>query len=155
MTPQEMARIHAAAYTHSRPWSTREFADLFAHRFTHVNGDSRSFALFQVIVDEAELLTIATHPGHRRLGLARKIMADWQSEALHLGASRVILEVADDNVGAIELYNACGFKACGRRSDYYQRKNSPNVDALVMECRLNAKKMANFFNALFTYRIDV
>ena len=36
MTPQEMAHIHAAAFTQSRPWSAKEIADLLACRFTHV-----------------------------------------------------------------------------------------------------------------------
>ena len=139
MTPQEMGHIHAAAFTQFRPWSAREFADLLVRRFTHVVGDSRSFALFQVIAGEAELLTIATHPEHHRQGLARQIMGVWQIKAQRLGASRAFLEVAEDNVAAIALYNACGYTACGGRSDYYQRKDSPNVDALVMECRLNAK----------------
>ena len=71
MTPQDLAHTHAAAFTQSRPWTADEFADLLANRFTHyVVGNAQSFALFQVIADEAELLTIATHPSHQRQGLA-------------------------------------------------------------------------------------
>ena len=95
--------------------------------------------MFQVFEDEAELLTIATHPEHQRLGLARKIMAAWQSGAKYLGVSHTFLEVAEDNVATIVLYNACGYKACGRRSGYCQRKSSPYVDVLIMECRMNVK----------------
>ncbi len=139
MTPQDMAHIHAAAFTQARPWGAGEFAGLLANRFTHVIGDARSFALIQVIADEAELLTIATHPTCQRQGLARQVMADWHAEARHLGASRAFLEVAADNHPAITLYHACGYAPCGRRKAYYPRENGPGVDAIVMECRLNGK----------------
>ncbi len=79
MTPQDMASTHAAAFTQSRPWTAEEFADLLANQFTHALGNAKSFAVFQVIADAAELLTIATHPNHQRQGLARITMLDWQA----------------------------------------------------------------------------
>lgn len=139
MTPEDLAAIHAAAFTQSRPWGAAEFADLLAGQFTHLVGDARSFALFQVISDEAELLTIATHPGHQRQGLARQVMTNWHNRAIQLGASRAFLEVAADNDSAIALYGSCGYTPCGLRSAYYHRKNGPDVDAVVMECLLNRK----------------
>ncbi|WP_299946944.1 GNAT family N-acetyltransferase [uncultured Ruegeria sp.] len=139
MTPQDMAHIHAAAFRQSRPWIAEEFTELLANRFIHVVGDKRSFALVQVIADEAELLTIATHPDHQRLGLARQIMADFHGHAKKIGASRAFLDVASDNMAAIALYEGCGYMACGKRKSYYLRENGPNVDAIVMECRLNDK----------------
>lgn len=66
-----MAATHAAAFTQSRPWTTGEFAELLSSPLSLVVGDERCFALFRVIADEAELLTIATHPDHQRQGLAR------------------------------------------------------------------------------------
>ncbi len=139
MTPQEMADIHAAAFNQSRPWNADEFAELLANRFTYVVGDARSFALIQIIADEAELLTIATHPDHQRQGLARTFMSEWHAKARVLGATRAFLEVAEDNQSAIALYQSCGYTPCGRRSAYYQRKTDQNVDAIVMECLLNGK----------------
>ncbi len=139
MTPQELAHIHAAAFTQSRPWSAEEFAGLLAGRFVHVIGDTRSFALFQVVADEAELLTIATHPAYQRQGLARQVMTDWHTEARRLGASCAFLEVASDNDPAIELYRATGYNPRGTRRAYYQRKSGADVDAIVMECLLNGE----------------
>ncbi len=138
MTPQEMAHIHAAAFHQSRPWVADEFAELLANRFIHAIGDTRSFALVQVIADEAELLTIATHPDHQRKGLARKIMVEFNAYADRAGASRAFLDVASDNKAAIALYEACGYEACGTRKRYYLRENGPNVDAIVMECRFHS-----------------
>lgn len=133
MTPLEMAETHAAAFTQSRPWTADEFTRLLANRFTHVIGNTTAFALFQVIGDEAELLTIATHPARQRQGLARSRMQAWQDQACILGARRAILEVASDNSAAIALYQSCGYAPCGLRRGYYRRVEAGNVDAIMME----------------------
>ncbi|WP_170573896.1 GNAT family N-acetyltransferase [Ruegeria atlantica] len=132
MTPQDLAQTHAAAFTQSRPWTAQDFADLLANRFTHVVGTAEAFALFQVILDEAELLTIATHPDRQRQGLARICMHDWQAKAIQLGATRALLDVAADNLPAIALYERCGYVPCARRKGYYQRGNTEKIDAIVM-----------------------
>lgn len=139
MTPEDLAHTHAAAFTQSRPWSAAEFSDLLAGPFTHLAGDNRCFALFQVIADEAELLTIATHPACQRQGLARQIMTEWHEMARTLGAARAFLEVAADNDPALALYRATGYAPCATRRAYYRRENGPNVDAIVMECHLSGK----------------
>ncbi len=133
MTPQEMASTHAAAFSKSRPWTEDEFADLLTNRFTHVVGNADSFAIYQVIADAAELLTIATHPSRQRQGLGLKTMEAWQAKAHSAGATHAILEVAADNEPAILLYQRCGYVQCGSRRAYYLRENAPNVDAFVMK----------------------
>ncbi|WP_170583123.1 ribosomal protein S18-alanine N-acetyltransferase [Ruegeria arenilitoris] len=133
MTPQEMAETHGAAFTQSRPWTNDEFADLLASRFTHVVGNKTAFALIQVIGDEAELLTIATHPDHQRQGLGRACMQAWHDRAHDLGARRAFLEVASDNAAAIALYQSCGYARCGLRPGYYRRGKADKVDAILME----------------------
>lgn len=127
-----MAATHAAAFTRSRPWSAAEFASLLDQAFCHVLGDARCFALIRVIADEAELLTIATHPDAQRQGLARHRMTLWQDRAAELGATRAFLEVASDNQPALALYTACGFDPCGRRPGYYPRAAGQPVDAILM-----------------------
>lgn len=133
MTPNQMAMTHAAAFTQSRPWTAVEFTDLLANRFTHVVGNADSFAVYQVIADAAELLTIATHPDHQRRGLALKTMAAWHAQAHQAGATHSVLDVAADNDPAILLYQRCGYAQCGIRRAYYLRENAPNMDALVMQ----------------------
>lgn len=127
-----MARAHKAAFTQSRPWNAGEFASLLESPLTFAIGDARCFALVRVIADEAELLTIATHPEHQRQGLARQIMDIWQQEAAARGATEAFLEVAADNLPAQTLYEANGFAECGRRAGYYARKDAPAVDAVLM-----------------------
>lgn len=126
-----MAAVHAAA-TDDRPWSEDEFASLLDSPGCFAAGDARAFALVRVILDQAELLTIATHPDHRRQGLARALMADWQAAAARRGATRAFLEVAADNAPARALYDVCGYEAAGLRRGYYRRPTGPAADAVLM-----------------------
>ncbi|PCJ10224.1 MAG: ribosomal-protein-alanine acetyltransferase [Rhodobacteraceae bacterium] len=135
-----MALTHAAAFTQSRPWSEGEFTSLLDSPLTFVSGDERCFALVRVVVDEAELLTIASHPDHQRQGLARAVMLKWQSQAAQLGAVTAFLEVATDNNPARHLYAGCGFSTCGNRPGYYTRQNSSPVDAVLMRQALPTGK---------------
>lgn len=136
MTPQDLAKTHAAAFSQTRPWSADEFADILANRFVHVVGNNKSFAVIQAIADQAELLTIATHPTCQRQGLAKRCMSDWHSLARDLGATRAFLDVASDNHPALSLYRGCGYVTCGWRKGYYLRDNNLKVDAMQMECSL-------------------
>lgn len=128
----DLARTHRAAFTSPRPWHAAEFDDLLQSPACFVTGSAHCFALTRVIIDEAELLTIATHPDHQRHGLARACMADWQETAHARGATRAFLEVAADNAAAIALYHICGFETDGIRPGYYRRHGQPAVDARLM-----------------------
>ncbi|MFT7593807.1 MAG: ribosomal-protein-alanine N-acetyltransferase [Paracoccaceae bacterium] len=133
-TPADMAATHAAAFTQARPWSAAEFTKLLDHPLCFATGDARCFTLVRVVADEAELLTIATHPDHQRQGLARAVMADWQATAQARGAARGFLDVAADNSAAIALYQSSGYEISGQRRGYYRRAGHPAVDALLMSC---------------------
>ncbi len=135
ISAKEMAATHAAAFAKTRPWAAPEFESLLQGGAFAV-GNADCFALVRVIVDEAELLTIATHPTHQRQGLARAIMIDWQRAAGERGATRAFLEVAADNLPAIALYHLCGFQTNGIRPGYYRRDDGSKSDALMMTCSL-------------------
>jgi [ribosomal protein S18]-alanine N-acetyltransferase len=130
--PDDMAALHAAAFAGSRPWSAAEFAGLLENPGCFAVGTLDCFALVRVVLDEAELLTIATHPACLRQGLARACMTNWIGLAQQHGATRAFLEVATDNVPAIALYQASGFESCGTRLGYYRRENAACVDAQMM-----------------------
>ena len=82
----------------------------------------------QVVLDEAELGSVAVHPSARRRGVAVALLqaayAGW-SEA---GAQNAFLEVRVDNVGAVALYARDGWSEVGRRRRYY----ADGCDALLM-----------------------
>lgn len=130
------ARIHAAAYRLDRPWTHSEFAALMGSPHVIALGDDRAFILAQIIADEAEVLTIATHPDHRRQGLARDLLVRFHAAARAKGAVTAFLEVAADNAPALALYLSAGYGQAGLRRAYYDRADGPAADALILRCLL-------------------
>lgn len=140
MTPAEMAIVHARAFSAERSWRVDEITDLMAQDSVFELFDAHSFALCRLVLDETELLTLATDPAHRRNGSARAICIKWLNKAQRMGATRAFLEVASDNVAARALYDRLGFVEAGRRKAYYTRKSAPAADALTMILDLTARQ---------------
>lgn len=138
MTPDVLADIHAQAFSSARSWSATEFRDLLDQPSTILAGDDRAFALLRVTLDEAEVLTIATAPAHRRKGLARAALAQAEQAAQLVGATVIFLEVAEDNHAACSLYAQAGYAQIGRRPGYYVPKDAAPVAALVLRKSLAA-----------------
>jgi ribosomal-protein-alanine N-acetyltransferase len=90
------------------------------------------FAIARSIAGEAEIVSLGVRPDARRRGIGTALLADTLCRAVALGAAAVYLEVAEDNAGAIALYRGAGFEVTGRRPEYYPRKSSPHVAALIM-----------------------
>ncbi len=133
MTPEEMASLHARAFAGmGRAWSVQEFGDLLSSPQVFAIGDAQSFALGRVILDEAELLTIATDPARQRRGLGRASLRAYEVEARNRGAVSSFLEVARDNAAALRLYLAEGYVQTACRPRYYRRPGGEEVDALIL-----------------------
>lgn len=93
-----------------------------------VDGALAGFALARAIVDEAELLLLATAPSFRRQGVGSALVRSILTHARDRGAARVHLEVRAGN-GAIDLYRAEGFTKCGERRGYYRGRTGQAHDA--------------------------
>ncbi|MFU8776875.1 MAG: GNAT family N-acetyltransferase [Roseovarius sp.] len=138
MTPEILATCHARAFADSgRAWSAGEFATLLDSAFVFALGDARAFVLGRVIADEAEVLTLAADPDHRRKGLGRACLAVFDATARARGAATAFLEVAADNTPALALYRAAGYRETARRAGYYARGHGPKVDALILRKTLD------------------
>ena len=90
-----------------------------------------AFSLFRTVAGTSELLLLAVHPDHRRLGIGQKLLRDFIGSASNQGASEVHLEVRENNP-AMYLYKAAGFEPVGRRRDYYNGGNGARFDALTL-----------------------
>lgn len=136
MSPEALAALHAAAFTTPQPWGAASFEALLASPQVFLAADptGRGFALGRVILDEAELLTLATDPVQRRQGCARACLAAFDAEARRRGATTAFLEVAEDNAAARALYAATGWHAAGRRPGYYASPQGGRIAALIL-CR--------------------
>ena len=137
LTPEAMAQTHAEAFEFIRPWSAHEFSELIASPTCFVVSNAHCFALARIIADEAELLTIATHPGHQRQGLAKVVMDSLHSQLQTRGAAQIFLEVAAPNLGALALYESLEYQQVGRRKAYYTPTSGGEaLDAIVMKRKL-------------------
>ena len=130
--PRALAETYAAAFPDERHWGAAEFAELLAAPGAILSGDAASFVLGRVTLDEAEIVTLATHPGNRRQGRARAALEAFHDAARAAGADTAFLEVAEDNVAACALYAAAGYVRAGRRRGYYSRPDRPPVAALIL-----------------------
>ena len=131
MTPADLAAIHGSAFIQDRGWSAPEFTDLLTAPYTKLFVHKQGFALTRTIAGESELLTIAVDPEHQRKGIAQTLLSKWLS-AIQSVADTAFLEVAADNYAARALYGTFHFRQMAIRPAYYQRKNAPSVDALIL-----------------------
>lgn len=87
------------------------------------------FAGLWLMLDEAHVTTIATHPDYRGRGVGELILASLIDIAYSIGARVVTLEVRVSNQVAQNLYRKYGFREAGVRRRYYSDNHE---DALIM-----------------------
>src|SRR5262249_37019150 len=136
-----LAAIHAEGFDH--PWSAAEITEVLAGPgafglAVRDGADVAGFILARAIAGEAEVLTLAVPPAHRRRGLARALLEAATAQSRAAGAEAIFLEVAADNVAAIGLYAGAGFQRVGARAGYYRTATGP-IDAIVMRRSLNSR----------------
>ena len=137
------AALHAESFTAlgERAWTRQDMAELVASPgvaglLLQIDGHDAGLAVCRVAADEAELLTIAVRPAHRRKGAARRLLAAIVDQVRDAGARTLFLEVGVDNPAARRLYESQGFRAVGERRAYYQRGQGPAADGIVMRLTL-------------------
>ena len=85
-----------------------------------LDGRLAGVLILWMILDEAHIATIATHPDFRRQGIAKKLLMEALNEAYREGAQSALLEVRAGNGAALRMYEAFGFEPVGRRERYYK-----------------------------------
>ena len=85
-----------------------------------VDGVVVGHAVASAAGDDAELQRIAVDPAYRRRGLAGELLAAVEQRAAADGATRLLLEVREDNTAAAAFYESRGFVEVGRRRGYYR-----------------------------------
>jgi ribosomal protein S18 acetylase RimI-like enzyme len=82
----------------------------------------------RTFTDEFEILSLATHPRHRRKGVARALLHDFCSA----NKGDLFLEVRESNHEAIAFYTSMGFEKTSVRHSYY---GDNGEGAIVMKLR--------------------
>jgi ribosomal-protein-alanine N-acetyltransferase len=106
----------------SRWYTVAEMAD----------GALAGYAGLLVSGSEADVQTIGVRPASQRRGLGALMLRAVTAEAVHRGATSLLLEVRADNEPAIRLYTREGFERISLRRRYYQ---PGDVDAWIMRRR--------------------
>ena len=128
-----MAVIHASAFPPAEAWGA-DAIDLqlaLTGSFGLIDGRG-GMLLGRVVVDEAEVLTLAVGPGVRRLGIATALLSTARAEIAARSGRAMFLEVSVGNLAAQALYRRFGFVEVGRRQRYY----ADSSDALVLRMKI-------------------
>ena len=136
MTLEDVPTVHEIdMLSFSLPWPERSFRfELTENPVTRgwvaeSGGRIAAMLVLWLIVDEAHIATIATHPDFRRQGIGERLMIVALLSARAEGAARAFLEVRAGNAGALALYEKYGFVVAGVRLRYYKDNNE---DAILM-----------------------
>lgn len=129
-----LSRLHTASFDEG--WSEADFATWLGRKEAFAMLASRerepvAFGLALEAGDDAELLAIATAPGHRHAGLGGMTFRALDAEARSRSLKRWVLEVARNNLFGLALYKSQGFMEIGVRTAYYRQKGG-RADALVL-----------------------
>ncbi|MFT7571975.1 MAG: ribosomal-protein-alanine N-acetyltransferase [Paracoccaceae bacterium] len=139
-----MARIHALSFDDA--WTGAMIRRILAMpgAFGIVARQGRQwtvagFALLRQAADECEVLSLVVSPELRGDGVGGFLLDGAMEQASVTGATKLFLEVAEDNDVARRLYSSRGLIPVGRRPDYYTRKDGTTAAAVTMSCQLEAQ----------------
>ena len=90
------------------------------------------FAGMKIVIDEADIMNIVTKKTYRNHGIGTLLLKHLILLSNKLNLTSVSLEVNEENIIAIHLYEKFGFKNIGIRKNYYQNRNR-----IIMAKKLN------------------
>lgn len=97
--------------------------------------DGKAVAYIELgdFIDTLSVNRIATHPDHRKKGIARNLLNKAVETAKDKKIGELSLEVRASNAAARALYEAFGFSLVGTRPNYYR---APKEDAAIYIMKL-------------------
>ena len=132
----QLEALHAHCFSGHAAWSAAEFESLLVQPtclgFAIIDDRALlAFALYQGVAPETELLTMCTHPNHRRHRLAVTLLQNAEFELQSAGIERIWLDVSQTNSAARNLYENLGFVGVSERKGYYA-SDADKATAIVM-----------------------
>lgn len=94
--------------------------------FVVKNKDNKilGFSGMKIILDEAEIMNIVTKKNYRKQGIGNLLLNRIILEAKNKNIRKINLEVNENNIIAIHLYEKFDFTKDGERKNYYQGQNA-------------------------------
>lgn len=90
------------------------------------------FAGLKVILDEADIMNIVVKKDFRHNGIGSILLENLINHSKELNLKTITLEVNENNLSAIRLYDKFSFDKLGIRKNYYDGKS----DAIIMSKKL-------------------
>lgn len=88
-----------------------------------VNDEIAGFAIARVNIERnasfGHIITVDVAPAYRRKGIAQKLLHEVETIFREKGIKEYRLEVREDNVAALNLYQKLGYKKAGKLEKYY------------------------------------
>jgi len=137
---EHAARLHALCFP-GESWSRADFEGILqiagaSGHWAIDPADPRQMPqgfLFDMLLGHAgEIVTLGVAPAARRCGAGRALLEDLLDRGRALGVASLTLEVAEDNAGALALYQTLGFEHVGTRRGYYRRPDRSLMDARLL-----------------------
>lgn len=134
----------------SLPWPERSFRfELTANPASRswvaeLEGKIVGMIVVWLVLEEAHVATLATHPEYRRQGIGTKLLSQALLHLLEEGARSSFLEVRESNLSAQNMYRKFGYETTGRRPRYYKDNNE---DAILMNLDSLEAERLTFDNA--------
>lgn len=135
---ERLANVHTLAFSAigQEGWSPSAISDIARGSggklfIADMESACVGFALYRMVLDEVELMTIAVDPAQQGRKIGQSLMAAAEVNFMSAGVQSLFLEVRSDNEAAILLYEKVGFEQIGKRNNYYRLKNGSRVDALM------------------------
>ena len=133
-----MVSIERACYPH--PWSEESLRQVLEDPQTFSTLAARDgegglvgYIVFSEVADELHVLNVAIDPTHQRRGIATMMLMHLHQAAIRRGRVHAFLEVRESNLRAQKLYTRFGYRALGKRKDYYSEDHE---DAVLMTADL-------------------
>jgi ribosomal-protein-alanine N-acetyltransferase len=135
---EEVLRVELRAY--ALPWSRANFIDAlhsgYQAQMLMADGNVLGYFVAMKGVDEVHLLNITVAPEYQGQGWSRIMLEALTIWARGQGAEWLWLEVRVNNLRALSVYEAHGYRRVGLRKDYYPALHGKREDAIVMSLRL-------------------
>ena len=127
----EVAQIEQLCF--SDPWSVESLELMLGEQATGLvaieDGKLLGYVGIICVLDEGQIINVATHPDARRRGVGRALMSAIEQLAKDRGIVFLSLEVRESNSAARSLYSSLGWVECGIRKNFYSK---PTENACVM-----------------------
>jgi ribosomal-protein-alanine N-acetyltransferase len=147
----EVMRVEQRAY--AQPWSRTNFLDALhsgyqaqllvapsgsAEATARMGGSCTVLGYFVAMkgVDEVHLLNITVAPEYQGQGWSRVLLDALAIWARGQAAEWLWLEVRVNNLRALRVYEAHGYRRVGQRKGYYPAAHGQREDAIVMSLKL-------------------